>query len=73
VTIDYPTDPDVTTAYDALGRKTSVTDATATGTWTYTYDGISSRVATVTDPDGNVLSYTYDACGEDRGQSPSSH
>jgi uncharacterized protein RhaS with RHS repeats len=40
VTIDYPTDPDVTTSYDALGRKTSVTDATATGTWTYTYAGI---------------------------------
>ena len=24
---------------------------------------MSSRVATVSDPDGNVLSYTYDACG----------
>jgi YD repeat-containing protein len=62
VTLDYPTDPDVTTAYDALGRKTSVTDAT--GTWAYAYDGVSSRVVTVTDPDGNVLSYTHDACGE---------
>ena len=62
MTLDYPTDPDVTTVYDALGRKTSVTDAT--GTWAYTYDGTSARVATVTDPDGNVLSYTYDACGE---------
>ena len=61
-TIDYPTDPDVTTTYDALGRKTSVTDAT--GTWAYTYDGTSPRVATVTDPDENVLSHTYDACGE---------
>jgi YD repeat-containing protein len=61
-TIDYPADTDVTTVYDALGRKTSVTDAT--GTWTYTYDATSTRVATVTDPDGNVLSYTYAACGE---------
>jgi hypothetical protein len=25
VTLDYPTDPDVTTVYHALGRKTSVT------------------------------------------------
>ena len=58
VTIDYPTDPDVTTVYDALGRKTSVTDAT--GTWAYAYDGVSSRVVTVTDPDGNVLRFSRD-------------
>ena len=25
---------------------------------------MSSRVLTVTDPDGNALSYSYDACGE---------
>ena len=59
--IDYPTDTDVVTVYDDLGRRASVTDAT--GTWVWTYDGDWSRVLTETDPDGNVLTYAYNACG----------
>ena len=59
--IDYPTDADVVTVYDDLGRRASVTDAI--GTWEWTYDENSSRVLTETDPDGNVLTYAYDACG----------
>ena len=50
------TDYDYT--YDDEGRLTSRTDAT--GLWTWTYDGDSSRVLTVTGPDANVVTYSYD-------------
>lgn len=30
------------------------------GTWTYTYDPVSLGIATETDPDGNVETFTYD-------------
>ncbi|NOY79627.1 MAG: hypothetical protein GXP31_01350, partial [Kiritimatiellaeota bacterium] len=45
--IDSPDDPDISYTYDALGRKTAVTDATGTTTWTYDAVG---RVATVDGP-----------------------
>ena len=52
--------------YDSLGRLTSVTepDPDGNGSLTslvtsYTYDGNSSRVATITDASGNVTAYTY--------------
>ena len=55
--------------YDASGRLTSVTttlasdtDATpgaASYTTTYTYDGDSDRIASVTQSDGTTVSYTY--------------
>jgi YD repeat-containing protein len=71
--------PDLTSAtgnvttytYDSLHRKTkevdpSVTDArtgtAATPTTSWTYDGLGD-VLTVTDPDGNATSFTYDNLG----------
>ena len=53
-------------SYDSLGRITSVTEPDPDGggilaspVTTYTYDGASSRIATVTDASGNVTAYTY--------------
>jgi YD repeat-containing protein len=57
-----PGDTDIAFTYDALGRLAARTDAA--GAWAWTYDGDSGRVLTVTDPDANVLSYTYDAGGQ---------
>jgi YD repeat-containing protein len=62
----------VTYAYDATGRLGSVVDkignapgqTPAAHTWTYTYDGATSHLATITDPDGRVrVRNTYDAQG----------
>jgi RHS repeat-associated protein len=47
----------VTWAFDALGRVTS--EANVLGTFTYTYDGPTDRVATVTYPNGQTSSYAY--------------
>ncbi len=38
-----------------------------TGSWSRAYDGDSSRVLTVTDPDGNVIAYEYDNSGQQTG------
>jgi len=55
-----------TYAYDSLGRLTTITEPDPDGegaltapVTTYTYDGDSSRILTVTDPAGNVTAYTY--------------
>lgn len=62
----------VTYAYDASGRLSSVVDkiGSAAGQdpnrhkWLYAYDGSSSRLASVTDPDGRVrVQNTYDSEG----------
>ncbi|MGO4703065.1 hypothetical protein [Dyella sp. 2RAB6] len=58
----------VTYAYDAQGRLSTVTttlasdtNSASTGSYvtTYTYDGSSDRIASVTQSDGTVASYTY--------------
>jgi len=47
----------VTWAYDALGRVTSETNVL--GTFDYTYDGVSSRLETVTYPNDQTSTYSY--------------
>lgn len=52
--------------YNAAGLLTSETKGYGTpaaGTWRYTYDPITLGVATKTDPDGNVTTYSYDKHG----------
>jgi len=48
-------------AYDNLGRRTSMTDAT--GTTHYAYDG-NGNLLTVTEPDGAVFTAQYDQAGQ---------
>jgi RHS repeat-associated protein len=45
-------------AYDGAGRLQS--ESQARGTTTYTYDGQSGNLATITAPDGGSLTYTFD-------------
>jgi YD repeat-containing protein len=47
----------VTWVFDALGRVTSETNVL--GAFAYTYDGPTSRVATVTYPNGQTSTYSY--------------
>jgi RHS repeat-associated protein len=47
----------VTWTFDALGRLT--TEANVLGTFTYTYDGPTARLATVTYPNGQTSAYAY--------------
>ena len=47
----------LTLAYDALGRVT--TETNVLGTFTYTYDGVSGRLATVAYPNSQTSTYTY--------------
>ena len=47
----------VTWIFDALGRVT--TEANTLGTFTYAYDGPTSRVATVSYPNGQTSDYAY--------------
>ncbi|WP_196491728.1 LysM peptidoglycan-binding domain-containing protein [Burkholderia territorii] len=62
-------------AYDALGRLSSVTldlspedNSIADGsvfTTTYTYDGTSSRIASIAQSDGTKVAFTYETTGGD--------
>jgi RHS repeat-associated protein len=57
--IDYPiSTPDVTFAYDAGGRRTTMTDGVGGTTWAY--DALN-RPTTITDPFGGTVAYGYDA------------
>ena len=47
----------VTWVFDALARVTS--EANVLGTFTYTYDGVTRRMATVTYPNGQTSTYSY--------------
>ncbi|MGC4083213.1 MAG: RHS repeat-associated core domain-containing protein [Vicinamibacterales bacterium] len=47
----------VTWAFDALGRVTS--EQNVLGTFTYGYDGVTSRLATVSYPNGQTSTYSY--------------
>lgn len=47
----------VTWAFDALGRVTS--EVNLLGTFTYTYDGVTHRLATVSYPNGQTSTYDY--------------
>jgi RHS repeat-associated protein len=47
----------VTWTFDALGRVT--TEANALGSFTYTYDGPTNRIATVAYPNGQTSAYSY--------------
>jgi len=47
----------VTWQFDTLGRVTS--EVNALGTFTYTYDGLSGRISTVTYPNSQRSAYTY--------------
>jgi RHS repeat-associated protein len=54
----------VTWAFDALGRVT--TETNLLGTFTYTYDGPTSRLATVTYPNGQTSTYSYLPASQER-------
>jgi len=54
----------VTWAFDALGRATAETNVL--GTFTSTYDGPTSRLATVTYPNGQTSTYSYLAATQER-------
>jgi len=54
----------VTWAFDALGRTTSAVNPL--GTFTYTYDGLTSRLATATYPNGQTSTYSYFGGADDR-------
>lgn len=57
-----------TRGYDPLGRITTVTNPL--GTFSYSYDGATSRLLSVTYPNGQVTHYTYlDDAGDHRLQS----
>ena len=56
----YPDSSSVVNVYDALGRKTSMTDPT--GQTGYAYDALS-RLLTKTTPGNNTITYTYDSEG----------
>lgn len=47
----------VTWAFDALGRVTSETNVL--GAFTYTYDGVTTRISTVTYPNNQTSTYSY--------------
>ena len=55
-----PATPNVTDAYDADGRRTSMTDGTGTTTWSYDSLG---RTSSTTNGAGATVGYTYDAAG----------
>jgi RHS repeat-associated protein len=59
--IDYPTDTDVSYAYDALGRQTGRVDSA--GTWSWNYEGESSRVLSETLNSSylSCVSYSYNS------------
>ena len=54
----------VTWAFDALGRVT--TETNLLGTFAYTYDGATARLATVTYPNGQTSTYSYLAATQER-------
>jgi len=54
----------VTWAFDALGRVT--TETNLLGTFAYTYDGPTARLATVTYPNGQTSTYSYLAASQER-------
>ena len=58
--VDYPTDTDVLYSYDNIGRTISRVDAA--GTWTWTYDGESSRVLSenLSGLGNSTVTYAYD-------------
>ena len=59
--IDYPApDADVTFDYDALGRRTDMTDGIAPTAWEYNNLNLPTLI---TDPFGTNISYDYDALG----------
>jgi RHS repeat-associated protein len=61
--LDVATGRTVTYSYDGSKRLTSVTDA-GSGVTSYTYDGSSQRIATITDPKSITwLTNTYDGNG----------
>ncbi|MCB1555584.1 MAG: tandem-95 repeat protein [Xanthomonadales bacterium] len=58
--IDYSHDADVTTQYDQVGRRGSVSDARGPSSWSYDARG---RVLQSIDADGHVIEYQYDSIG----------
>jgi RHS repeat-associated protein len=54
----------VTFVLDALGRMTSAVNAL--GTFTYAYSGVTSRLATVSYPNGQTTTYSYQPTAQDR-------
>lgn len=55
--VDYPGDPDVGFTYDALGRRTGMTDGSGTTTWAY--DVMGRLVTTSQSAGGATVSYSY--------------
>jgi RHS repeat-associated protein len=53
----------LTLTYDPLGRVER--EANALGTFTYTFDGVSGRLATVTYPNNQTSTYTYYPAAQD--------
>jgi YD repeat-containing protein len=62
--VDYATDADVITTYTASGQRESVTDGQGTTLYTYT---ARDQLASVTTPDGQAITYEYDAAGNKTG------
>jgi RHS repeat-associated protein len=58
--IDYATDADVFTTYTASGQRESVTDGQGTTLYRYT---ARDQLESVAYPDGNAITYEYDAAG----------
>lgn len=60
ITYSDGTTPAVSYAYDADGRRSSMTDGTGTSTYTYDADG---RLVSLANGAGATVSYSYDAVG----------
>jgi RHS repeat-associated protein len=58
--VDHESDPDVFTTYLPSGQRGSVTDGQGTTLYTYTARG---QLASVSYPDGQSITYAYDAAG----------
>lgn len=62
VTVTDALDQETTTAYNALGLRTAVTDANGETT-RYQYDGLSRPLTITYESDGQTVSYVYNALG----------
>jgi RHS repeat-associated protein/CSLREA domain-containing protein len=59
--VSYPdTTPDVAYTFDSFGNRKTMADGV--GSWQFAYDRLN-RLVSVTDPNGKLVSYAYDAAG----------
>ena len=64
-TYNYPSGRSVHYVYDSLGRVTqrTIIGGSLSQQWSFTYDGDSTRYASVTEPNGQVTTFSYNADG----------